>query len=104
MAKEKLDERWSKMINSEEKSMFKPGNTPYTKFGNELLNGDIAWDEVVQDILDTGYDKSELALEVGLKKAIINQVAAGEFEGIYFRAGARMLTIHCRLFPGKYGF
>lgn len=87
-----------------EPPIFKPGDKPYTEFGKEILNGNVAWDEVVQAILDTGYDKGELALDVGLQKAAVNRILAGEYDDIYFRAGARILTIHCRLFPHLYGF
>ncbi len=83
---------------------FKPGAKYYTQFGKEILNGNVAWDEIVQAILDTGYDKVQLAVEVGLKEAAINHILVGQYEAIYFRAGARILTIHCRLFPHLYGF
>ena len=94
----------SNSTNGNKPPIFKPGDKFYTEFGKEILNGSVVWNEVVQAILDTGYGKEQLALDVGLKRMAINRVLAGEYQDIYFRAGARILMIHCRLFPHLYGF
>jgi len=84
--------------------VFKPGDRSYTNFGREVLNRNVAWHEILQDIIDTGYNKAVLALEAGVQKSVLNRALSHDYDGIYFRAGARILTIHCRLYPHKYGF
>ena len=80
---------------------FKPGNTPHTQFGNEILNANVPWDQVVQEIL-THKTQEQLANEVGTPLANIAKILKHNYRKLNFRTGARILTVHCHLYPAQY--
>src|SRR3989338_1665190 len=81
---------------------FKPGNKPYTAFGNEMLNANVAWDELVRELMDAGKTKQEIADYAECPVNIIYKIMNRDFEGLFFRAGARIITMHSRAYPTKY--
>ena len=74
---------------------FKPGNKPYLVFGNEVLNNNIPWSEVLNDLVS----KAELAIAdiaarlETTREVLENLLKTGEC-GLGFKQGARLLTIH----------
>tara|TARA_R110000868_G_scaffold158036_3_gene385813 strand:+ start:69295 stop:69597 length:303 start_codon:yes stop_codon:yes gene_type:complete len=82
---------------------FKPGATPSTNLGNEVLNHNIPWSEVVQDIIKTGYyTLAMLADKIDTKPIILNAIADGDDSNLDFKTGAKLLSVHCRLYPDVY--
>jgi hypothetical protein len=79
---------------------FKPGNTPSMKFGNETLNGNVVWEDVVQDLLAQNYTMAQIADTAEVKVSVIKNVLNHLYEGLSFRAGARILGLHYKLHPG----
>ena len=80
---------------------FKPGNTPHTQFGNQTLNANVPWDQVVQAIL-VHKTQAELANEVGTPLINVLKILKQNYRKLNFRTGARILSVHCRLYPAQY--
>ena len=80
---------------------FKPGNTPHTQFGNETLNGNVPWDQVVQAIL-IHKTQIQLATEVGTTLSNVLRILKQDYGKLNFRTGAQILTIHSNLYPAQY--
>jgi hypothetical protein len=78
---------------------FKPGNTPHTKLGDEMLNANVPWHEIVSQILTRNYTIGRLAEEVKTNIASLNKILKEDFSELNFRTGARILGVHCVLFP-----
>lgn len=81
------------------KPEFKPGNKPYLVFGNEILNNNIPWSEVLRDLVIkvelTVIDiAAQLETTVGVLKTLLK---TGEC-GLGFKQAARLLTIHDKYF------
>jgi lambda repressor-like predicted transcriptional regulator len=80
------------------KPVFKPGNTPHTQFGTEILNANVPWPKIVAEI-QTRYTQEKLAEEVGVAPITLHEILKQNYEALSFRIGARILGIHTRLFP-----
>jgi hypothetical protein len=78
---------------------FKPGNLPTMQFGGETLNGKVVWEDVVQDLLAQNYTLAQIADIAEVDVAIIKNILNRVYEGLSFRAGARMLGFHYKLYP-----
>jgi hypothetical protein len=78
---------------------FKPGNTPHTQYGDQVLNANVPWDSVVQEILNAHYTQEKLAKEVGIPSTTLGQILKQNYDALSFRIGARILGVHFRLFP-----
>ena len=83
----------------EKQPEFKPGNTPHTKFGDEVLNANVPWDQVVSEILTRDYTIAGLAEEIKSTTSVLINVLKSDFSTLNFRIGARILGVHCVLFP-----
>ena len=88
-------------IQATEQPEFKPGETPYTQFGNETLNANIHWYQVVEEIL-AHYTQEQLVDEAGITPANLRKILAQNYRQLNFKMGARLLAIHCRFFPERY--
>ena len=84
---------------SEKQSEFKPGNTPHTQYGDKILNANVPWSEIVNQILTRNYTIGRLAEEVKTSIAALNKILREDFSELNFRTGARILGVHCLLFP-----
>ena len=73
---------------------FKPGNTPFLKYGNEMLNADVEWDQVTRDILSSGCTITSLAEEMELPNDSIQEILNRNYHRLTFKLGARLLRIH----------
>ncbi len=78
------------------KPEFKPGNTPYLQFGNELLNGDVNWQITLMELLlYTDYTIATLAVCLEVDEVVlVNLMRDADEVGFGFKTGARMLTMH----------
>ena len=76
---------------------FKSGNTPYLQYGNEILNNNVPWDELVQAILDKGQTIKQIANYAETEINIIENVLQQSYQGLTFRAGARIVALHHKL-------
>jgi hypothetical protein len=88
--------------NGEAQPEFKPGNTPHTQYGNEVLNANVPWDQVVSEILTRDYTIAALAEEIKSTTSVLIKILKQDFSMLNFRTGARILGIHCQLFPEKF--
>lgn len=79
---------------------FKPGNTPYTQFGNETLNANVPWYRIVQEIL-AHYTQEQLVKETGITSANITKILRQNYRKLNFKRGAQLLSIHARLFADQ---
>lgn len=78
---------------------FKPGDKPYTQFGNVMLNANVAWDALVNELIDSGTSMKEIADYAECPLDVIRNIRQGNFDGLHFRAGARICTLHYRAYP-----
>ena len=86
---------------SENAPEFKPGNTPHTQLGNETLNANIPWQEIVQQI-QAHYTQEQLIEETGVTTENLLNILNQDYSKLNFRTGARILGVHCRFFPEQY--
>jgi hypothetical protein len=87
---------------SEQEPEFKPGNTPHTQYGSETLNANVPWDQVVIEILTRDYTIAALAEKIKSTTSVVNKVLQQDFSTLNFRTGARILGVHCQLFPENF--
>ena len=81
---------------------FKPGDTPETQFGNQTLNGNIDWSNIIAEIIQARYTQVQLITESGLSAIQLQNITNKNYNGLSFRAGARLLTVHSRSYPEQY--
>lgn len=81
---------------------FKPGDTPHTQFGDEMLNFNVPWDQIVVEILTRDYTIAALAEKIQSTTSVVNKILKGDFSTLNFRTGARILGVHTELFPEKF--
>jgi DNA-directed RNA polymerase subunit H (RpoH/RPB5) len=84
-----------------EQPEFKPGNTPYTQFGNQTLNANIHWHLIVEEIL-AHYTQEQLVDEAGIKPASLPKILKQNYRRLNFKTGAKLLSIHSQLYPQLY--
>ena len=85
-------------ISTKKQPEFKPGNTPYTQYGNETLNANVLWYQVVNEIL-AHCTQEQLVAETGLISANMTKIRNQNYRRLNFRTGAKLLAIHCQLYP-----
>lgn len=78
---------------------FKPGDKPYTQFGNVMLNANVPWDELVNELIKSGQSMKQIADYAECPLDVIRNIRKGVFDGLHFRAGARICTLHYKAFP-----
>ena len=86
---------------SEAVPAFKPGKTPHTQYGDEMLNANVPWQEILQE-LQAHYTQERLVDEAGVSPANLLKILKGNYSDLNFRTGARILGVHSRLFPEQY--
>lgn len=80
---------------------FKPGSTPYTQYGNETLNANIPWYQIIQEIL-THYTQEQLLEETGLVNNDLLEILNQNYCKLNFKMGAKLLRIHSCFYPEQY--
>jgi DNA-binding NarL/FixJ family response regulator len=81
---------------------FKPGDKSYTQYGNEFLNKDVHWSEVVMELLQIGETKKHIAEYAECSESTISNILKQQYEQLTFRAGARIITLHYNQCPAHY--
>lgn len=85
------------------KAEFKPGDKPYLIFGNEILNNNIPWSEVLRALVTkTELTVEEIASRLSTTVEILNKLLATGECALGFKQGARLLTIHDKYFPCQF--
>lgn len=85
-----------------EKPDFKPGDKPYYEYDGVILNANVAWDEVVLELQEAGKSVESIAAYAECDASIITNILEKKYDGLTFRAGARLLTMHCGAYPEDY--
>lgn len=81
---------------------FKPGKTPYCEFEGTMLNADVAWDELVSDLIARGISEQAIADYAECDLSVIKELQEENYENLWFRAGAKISTLHCRSHTNRY--
>lgn len=92
----------NKVDEKDESPEFKPGKKPYTQFGALVLNANVPWDELVTELNECGVDCESIATEIKVETQVVENLLKRKTKGLTFRAGASLITIHCRYFPEDY--
>lgn len=83
---------------------FKPGATPHLQYGKEILNAGVKWDEMVLEIMNKGDSAQLIAAKINVGLAVVMDILRCDYSGLTFKAGAKLCSLHCGLYPEKYGF
>ena len=86
---------------SENAPEFKPGNTPHTQYGNQILNANVPWPEIINEI-QARYTQEQLMKETGVTADNLLNILNQDYSKLNFRTGARILGVHSRFFPELY--
>lgn len=81
---------------------FKPGKTPHCEFEGTMLNANVAWNELVSDLLEWGISEQEIADYAECDLSVIKDIQAENYESLWFRAGAKISTLHYRSHTNRY--
>jgi hypothetical protein len=100
MAKKKPDDDAKKVPKKAQE--FKPGNTPYYEYDGTVLNANVPWNEVVTDLVTRGQSVKSIAEYAQCSVEVISAVLQKNFNVLCFRAGARIITLHCNFYPEAY--
>jgi hypothetical protein len=73
--------------------------TPYCKWGNETLNGNIEWLKVLNQIIKVKKVTLEnLSQSLAVKPIVLKKIIEGnDTSGLDFRTGAKLLALQDRL-------
>jgi hypothetical protein len=83
--------------NKDNQPKFKPGNKPYCRFGNQVLNNNVPWKDILNDVLTTsGMSLSELSIKLETTVSTLCNVVNGNRCPLTFKQGARLLTLQER--------
>lgn len=73
---------------------FKPGDKPYLEFGNEILNNNIPWSEVLADVMNKGgLSVSLIAGKLQTSINALKTIVDGNECPLTFKQGARLLNL-----------
>lgn len=90
------------IVQTSDQPEFKPGNTPHTQFGEQMLNFNVPWDQIVFEILTCDYTLAALAEKIQSTTSVLNKILKQDFSTLNFRTGARILGVHSQLFPDTF--
>ena len=74
--------------------VFKPGNTPHMKYGNEMINANVPWNEVISDLCSYGVTMAEIAAHLEVELSVVQAAVKQNYTGLSFKMGARLLAMH----------
>lgn len=101
MGKKKPDNQ-NDFIPEQEGTEFKPGDEPHCKFGNQVLNANVPWDEVVAELRAKKCSIAEIAEYAECDISVIFSVLKQDYSCLNFRTGARLITLHHRFYAEQY--
>tara|TARA_R110000868_G_scaffold410505_2_gene698757 strand:+ start:8070 stop:8366 length:297 start_codon:yes stop_codon:yes gene_type:complete len=82
---------------------FKPGQTAHTQLGDETLNANVPWADVINDILTSGqYSLDSLATKIQTTAANVMPLLDNDASPLDFKTGAKLLSVHCIVKPEMY--
>jgi len=87
---------------AKQQSTFKPGKTAHCEFEGTVLNANVAWNELVSDLLERGISEQEIADYAECDLSVIKDIQAESYESLWFRAGAKISTLHYRSHTNRY--
>ena len=73
---------------------FKPGNTPHLQYGNQVLNDNVCWDEVIHELCLHGLSMAEIATRLDVDVDVVQTAAKRNYAQLNFKTGARLLALH----------
>jgi hypothetical protein len=73
---------------------FKPGNTPYLKFGNEILNDNMPWRDMLDELLaKSDLTPSAIASFLDTTVSNLDDVINGNGCPLAFKQGAALVSL-----------
>ena len=76
------------------KPEFKPGNKPYLKFGNEILNDNLPWADILNEVLTkSGLNLSQIAGKLNTSINNLNNIVNGNACPLTLKQGAILLSL-----------
>ena len=81
---------------------FKPGSQPHYEYDGDILNANVPWNELVDELTQAGYSLKQIATQAECPLATIKEVKNSIFEHLPFRSGARIVTMHYTAQPECY--
>lgn len=81
---------------------FKPGDKPYCEYDGAVLNANVPWNELVEELLQKGFTLKEVAEYAECPLETLIELQASQFDKLSFRSGARIVTMHCQHRPECY--
>lgn len=80
--------------NTTSQAEFKPSDKPYLVFGNEVLNNNIPWSEVLREVhMKSGMTLAQIAARLQTSINNLGEFVNGNNCPISFKQGARLLTM-----------
>ncbi len=79
------------------------GRQSFAELGDEKLNYHVPWAAVVMAVLGTKqYTLVSLAEVIDAEQSVVRGLLEDNVDGLNFRMGAKLLSVHCLLFPEEY--
>ena len=75
---------------------FKPGKKPYCKYQGSLLNANVAWNELVSELIESGISQREIADYAECSLSVIKDIQTKNYQTLWFRTGAKIAALHHR--------
>ena len=85
-------------------SVFKPSSSAHLVFEKTVLNANVDWALMVTELLVNAVSHTDIAEYIGIGVESVGQVLQQDYTPLTFRAGARLVTLHCEHYPERYGF
>ena len=74
---------------------FKPGRTPECVFGDHILNHDVDWLKIIQQIVVAKKcTLSVLSQDIEVDQTVLEDILNKDFTLLSFKAGAKLLRVH----------
>ena len=78
---------------------FKPGKTPHCEFDGAVLNANVPWNELVAELIARGKTEQQIADYAECDLSVIQAIQNNNYENLWFRTGARIITLHTNYRP-----
>lgn len=81
---------------------FKPGNKPHLEYDGVLLNANVPWNELVDELVERGFTLLQVSDYAECSLDTVKELQESVFDNLSFRAGARIATMHYQHRPEFY--
>jgi hypothetical protein len=92
MSKKKLINKPS--IIKSRKPEFSPGDKPYLEYDGVVLNANVPWNALVDELIEQGCIEKSIAQYAECSLNVIKELKIKKYDNLCFRAGARIITLH----------